>query len=108
MSIRRQSIPIPIGRGHGQSKDELSPQDAPQSVNNPFFSGTGSLSPHLSAPTPPSFTPLVLNGPEPIKKIGKYIVLDQIDSSTFKALDSVSERKFKVKVRFPDLFYFFV
>lgn len=97
MSIRRQSVPIPIGLHHGPSKDEFPPQDSSQSLSSSSYL-SGSLSPHLSAPTPPNFIPLSVNGQDGVKKIGKYAILEQTDLSTFKAVDSVSEEGFKVKI----------
>ncbi|XP_033119990.1 tribbles homolog 2-like [Anneissia japonica] len=77
MSVQRSKpIAIQNDRNKGYSHVVDSPGDF-----------TNSLSPNLSAPTPPDFTP---QQPNVISKVGNYLLVEEVDSKIFKAVNSIT------------------
>ncbi len=85
MNIQR-SVPIPIRNG----RKPYAHFDTP-----PNLSSSGSLSPNLSAPSPPNFVP---REPDAISKVGRYLLLNETQLNVYKALDSVSQNELVCKV----------
>ncbi|XP_072042538.1 tribbles homolog 2-like [Amphiura filiformis] len=85
MNIQR-SVPIPIRNG----RKPYAHFDTP-----PNLASSGSLSPNLSAPSPPNFVP---REPDAISKVGRYLLLNETQLNVYKALDSVTQDELVCKV----------
>ena len=88
MNVQR-SVPIPIRNGR-KPHAYFSNSETP-----PSLASSGSLSPNLSAPSPPNFVP---REPDAVSKVGRYLLLDETQLNVYKALDSVSQDELVCKV----------
>ena len=86
MNIQR-SNPIPIQNG----RKPYAHFDTP-----PNLASSGSLSPNLSAPSPPNFVP---KEPDAISKVGRYLLLNETQLNVYKTLDSITQDELVCKVR---------
>ena len=93
MNIQR-SNPIPIQNG----RKPYAHFDTP-----PNLASSGSLSPNLSAPSPPNFVP---KEPDAISKVGRYLLLNETQLNVYKTLDSITQDELVCKVRSSFNFFF--
>ncbi len=89
MNIQR-SLPIPIENDRSRRKAFVH-FDTPPDLANSF----NSLSPNLSAPTPPNFVP---KEPHVVSRIGGYLLTEETELNVFHALDAVTHEESKCKV----------